>query len=94
MVSEIEEGAHRPEAATPPDLSSIESGGDQAAQEELGRALRDFAEAEAIVHIDDLLLRRGTWGEDPARSRAMATEICRLLGWDESRTNTETTRLE
>jgi len=80
-LPEIEDDADRPEPATPPNLDSLESD-DEAAQAELGQALRDFTESEAVIHIDDLLLRRGTWGEDPAQTRALATQICRLLDWD------------
>jgi len=52
----------RPTPATLPALAATEDGEVDA---ELIDALRAFATDEAVVHAEDLLLRRGSWGDDP-----------------------------
>jgi glycerol-3-phosphate dehydrogenase len=59
-------------------------------------ALRSILRDEAVVHLDDLLLRRtplglyGLWTDD--RLRAVARLAAEVLGWDETRRSTEETR--
>jgi glycerol-3-phosphate dehydrogenase len=92
-LPEIRNAAKRPEAAETPDFRAI--GADETtADKKLRRTLQEFADAEAAIHIDDLLLRRGTWGENPKHARALAPRICKLLGWDKARTTTELNRLD
>jgi glycerol-3-phosphate dehydrogenase len=38
-------------------------------------ALRRFAAAEAVVHTEDLLLRRGAWADDPRRQQGMEDAV-------------------
>jgi len=55
--------------------------------------LREAIASEAVCHLDDLLLRRSSLGDDPARALALAPAACALLGWDEVRTGLEIERL-
>lgn len=56
-------------------------------------ALLDIAREEAVIHLDDLVVRRTSLGDNPLRAMAMARDLCRLMGWDNSRTVTEINRL-
>jgi glycerol-3-phosphate dehydrogenase len=49
------------------------------AQPELRRALHTLSMEEAVVHLDDLLLRRTGLGDDPVRALALAPELASLL---------------
>lgn len=49
---------------------------------------------ESVLHLDDLVLRRTSLGDNPRRALAMAPRICRLWGWDLDRTRLEIERLE
>ena len=51
--------------------------------------LRVIHEEESVVHLDDLILRRTSIGDNPERAVNIAPEICFVLGWNESRTATE-----
>ena len=51
--------------------------------------LQVIHEEESVVHLDDLILRRTSLGDNPERAVNIAPEICSLLGWDESRKATE-----
>jgi glycerol-3-phosphate dehydrogenase len=42
--------------------------------------LRGLAERQAVVHLEDLLLRRTDWGILPAHA-ALAERLCQTLGW-------------
>ena len=57
-------------------------------------ALRRAVREEAALHLDDLLLRRSGFGDDPGRALAVAPVACRLLGWDGERARAERARLE
>lgn len=48
---------------------------------------------QAIQHLDDLLLRRSSLGDDPERALRLAPEACRLLGWGKERSQEELDRL-
>ena len=65
----------------------------------LGRDERAAAEhvaslvdAEAVVLLDDLLLRRTDWGANPVAGSTLAPQIARLIGWEEDRIETELRR--
>jgi glycerol-3-phosphate dehydrogenase len=51
--------------------------------------LRVIKEEESVVHLDDLVLRRTSIGDNPDRAIQIAPEICSFLGWDEPRTAAE-----
>jgi len=57
-------------------------------------SLRRAVDEEAALHLDDLLLRRTGFGDDPDQVLAVAPAACRLLGWDGERARAERTRLE
>ena len=45
--------------------------------------LRRAAAEEAVLHLDDLLLRRSSLGDNPARALALAPGLGKEFGWDE-----------
>ncbi len=61
-----------------------EAGGD-AWQAPLRRALAE----EAVEHLDDLLLRRSSLGDNPARAALLAPAACEVFGWDAARAERE-----
>lgn len=63
--------------------------GDNDWREPLARARAD----EAVEHLDDLLLRRSSLGDNPRRARALAAEAAKLFGWDAPRTTREVAAL-
>jgi len=56
--------------------------------------LRALARRESVQHLDDLVLRRTTLGDNPTRAREIAARLCAQLGWDAVRSERETRRLE
>ena len=63
---------------------------DSAVAKSLGRII----EEEAVFHLDDLILRRTTIGDNPSRSIALAPEISSLFEWDNSRQKKEIQRIK
>lgn len=57
-------------------------------------SMRRLAEEEAVQHLDDLVLRRTSLGDNPSRAIKIAPSICSLMGWDETRSKKEIGRLE
>jgi glycerol-3-phosphate dehydrogenase len=55
--------------------------------------LRRTVAEEAVVHLDDLLLRRTTWAMDPTGAAELGERVCELLGWDPARREVELVRL-
>ena len=55
--------------------------------------LRQAIESEAVVHLDDLMLRRSALGDNPERALALASEVCKLFSWDDGRRLAEIERL-
>ena len=47
--------------------------------DEIRRQLAELVEDEAVVHADDLLLRRTGWGDDPAAAAELAGALDTLL---------------
>lgn len=58
-------------------------------QEGIKEILKYKIQNEAVVHLQDLLLRRTTLGDNPKKALLYAKEICELFGWDEMRTEEE-----
>ncbi len=58
-------------------------------QERLTNIIRN----EAVIHLDDLLIRRTTLGDNPQRAMAIAPEIVQLFDWDQTRQQEEISRL-
>jgi glycerol-3-phosphate dehydrogenase len=48
---------------------------------------------EAVVHLDDLMIRRTTLGDNPQRAMTIAPEIVQLFDWDPARQEKEIERL-
>lgn len=51
--------------------------------------LRQAVTAEAAVHLDDLVLRRSSLGDNPARAAALAGDAAALFDWDRERRTRE-----
>ena len=49
---------------------------------------------ESVQHLDDLIFRRTSLGDNPSRVRAIAHQLCRLFNWDEERSQQELLRVE
>lgn len=64
--------------------------GDNAWRTGLGAAIAD----EAVVHLDDLLLRRSSLGDNPARALTLAAEASQLFDWTPERRAAEIAALE
>ena len=47
--------------------------------------LKALIKNESVLHIDDLIYRRTSIGDNPVRVRALAEEIANLFDWDEQR---------
>ena len=60
----------------------------------LAAHLEAVVQDESVVHLDDLLLRRGDWGGDPGALADIAAHLCDLLPWDQGRREKELVRLE
>ena len=56
--------------------------------------LQKIIAEEAVVHLDDLVLRRTSLGDNPRRAIACGKEICKLLGKNEFEQKMELDRLE
>jgi glycerol-3-phosphate dehydrogenase len=55
--------------------------------------LRSLIEQEAVVHLDDLVLRRTTLWESRVPAAQLAGRLCELFPWDEERRRAESQRL-
>lgn len=55
---------------------------------------RTIIAEEAVQHLDDLVLRRTSLGDNPDRALALAPTLCKLFPWDEAQSHQEITRLE
>lgn len=56
--------------------------------------LKPLVSDEAVCHLDDLVLRRTSLGDNPDRAKAIAPQLCSLFDWDDARSKTELARLE
>lgn len=56
--------------------------------------LRKIIESEAVAHLDDLILRRTSLGDNPARALELAPALSRLFDWDETRRREEIERVK
>ena len=43
--------------------------------------LQELVQAEAVVHLEDVMLRRTDWGMDPSEGAEVAEAVEGLLGW-------------
>jgi len=62
---------------------------DSSWQDELARIIED----ESVVHLDDLILRRTSLGDNPRRALRIAPQVCDLFGWTEERCQDEIERV-
>lgn len=61
---------------------------------ELKEIIKSKAQNESVVHLQDLLLRRTTLGDNPINSLKYADKICDIIGWDKIKTIKEIEDLE
>ncbi len=71
-------------------------GGDFAQEGDSGwkEQLQRIIEQQAVVHLDDLLLRRTTIGDNPQTAVALAEDVCQLFNWDGARKVEELERVK
>jgi glycerol-3-phosphate dehydrogenase len=55
--------------------------------------LRRIIEEESVLHLDDLMIRRTSLGDNPARAMKISREICGIFRWDADRCRIEIDRL-
>ena len=65
-----------------------------AASGEWKNILSEMIRNDHVNHLDDLMLRRTTIGDNPLRAIAIADEIAQLFDWDENRKAIEIERLK
>ncbi|PSB67206.1 hypothetical protein C7B61_07410 [filamentous cyanobacterium CCP1] len=58
------------------------------------RQLQTLIAEEAVYHLDDLVLRRTSLGDNPDRALSIAPMLCELFDWDDRRCKQEIARLE
>lgn len=74
------EGAARPAPAALPDVEHVRAATDPDADvDQIRRLLVELVEGEAVVHTDDLVLRRTGWGDDPDAAAELAGTLETLL---------------
>lgn len=56
-------------------------------------ALQSIIASQSVLHLDDLLLRRTSLGDDPRQALQLASSLSRLFPWDESRQQEEIQRV-
>ncbi len=49
--------------------------------------------SESVIHLDDLITRRTSIGDNPERALEMAPHICELFNWDNEQCQNEFNRL-
>jgi glycerol-3-phosphate dehydrogenase len=74
-LAPIADDAVRPAAADLPDVRAAVHRPEGPA----GEALLRFARSEAVVHVDDLILRRGPWSDDPRLERELRHGVADAL---------------
>ena len=89
-LAEIGEGTERPPAR---EIPAIGAAAKEGTGNDLAEAIRRFADDEGVIHLDDLLLRRGDWGDDPRTLERTGQVVGEMLGWDEVRLDAELDRL-
>ena len=57
-------------------------------------ALNALMREEAVLHLDDLMLRRTSLWDNPLRAVEIAPYICQLFDWDDLRVSKELERLK
>ncbi|MFQ5635827.1 MAG: FAD-dependent oxidoreductase [Gammaproteobacteria bacterium] len=73
-----------------PAASDFEGPDDIARDEQLRTLVRD----EAVLHLDDLVLRRTALWDTPEQALILAPGICRMFDWNQQRRAAELRRLE
>ena len=60
---------------------------------EIEEILRNIILSEYVQHLDDLILRRTSLGDNPRRALKIASQLCHLFEWDDNRCRDEIERL-
>ena len=67
------------------DYDWLPEGDDNTWKMDLGKLIKQ----ESVLHLDDLVLRRTSIGDNPQRTSKLAAEIATLFNWDENRRDQE-----
>ena len=62
--------------------------------QEWKKQLKNIIKEQSVLHLEDLILRRTTLGDNPLRALAIAPELVQLFKWDEQRGAEEIKRLK
>jgi len=57
------------------------------------KPLKNIIDDEAVIHLDDLVLRRTSIGDNPNRALKIAPQLCNLFEWDTNQQVEEIARL-
>ena len=77
----VRSGTDRPAvgcAVAHDDPQSLFRGADRS----VAQSIRRLIQEEAVVYMEDLLLRRTDWGYEPQTEGALATRVTELIGWE------------
>ena len=64
-----------------------------ASDQQLAEQVRRLVRAESVLHLDDLILRRTSWGDDVGGLPSIASRVFDLVGWEERDRQTEVCRV-
>jgi glycerol-3-phosphate dehydrogenase len=56
--------------------------------------LKELIQTESVHHLDDLVIRRTSLGDNPERAMKIAPSLCQLFDWSEARSQQEIERLK
>ena len=56
--------------------------------------LRNIIQSESVQHLDDIILRRTSLGDNPIRALKIARKLCFLFNWDDEQCEKELFRLK
>lgn len=65
------------------------NGSDQNWRDDLKKIIKE----ESVMHLDDLILRRTSLGDNPKRAMEVSSAICELFDWEETKRKWEVERL-
>lgn len=59
-----------------------------------GEILKEIVSTESVLHLDDLLFRRTSLGDNPVKALELAPQLCHLFGWDKDHSELEIDRVK
>ena len=56
--------------------------------------MKEIILTESVLHLDDLILRRTSLGDNPQKALELAPQICYLFDWNEDQSKLEIDKLK